>query len=201
MTINQVAKPDCYPFPRIEDLSASLSNMERFTKLDMSNAYQQLVLSKESRELTTINTHKGLYQYRRLPFGISAAPAIVLHTMECMLRGIPHVCVYLDDILITGVDDAEHNDNLSGVLDRLNKGGLRLNAGKCHFKLKSVSYLGFRIDAEGLHPLEDKVQALVSAPAPQNVTELKSFLGLIKYYQKCLPDLANTLAPLHRFLK
>ena len=76
MTINQVAKPDCYPIPRIEDLFASLSNGERFTKLDMNNAYQQLVLDKESRELTTINTHKGLYQYRRLPFGVSAAPAI-----------------------------------------------------------------------------------------------------------------------------
>ena len=93
MTINQVAKPDCYPIPRIEDLFASLSNGERFTKLDMSNAYQQLVLDKESRELTTINTHKGLYQYRRLPFGVSAAPAIFQRTMECMLRGIPHVCL------------------------------------------------------------------------------------------------------------
>ena len=201
MTINQVAKPDCYPIPRIEDLFASLSNGERFTKLDMSNAYQQLVLDKESRELTTINTHKGLYQYRRLPFGVSAAPAIFQRTMECMLRGIPHVCVYLDDILITGGDDAEHNDNLSEVLDRLDKGGLRLNAGKCHFKQKSVSYLGFRIDADGLHPLEDKVQALVAAPAPQNVTELKSFLGLVQYYQKFLPNLANTLAPLHGLLK
>ena len=201
MTINQVAKPDCYPIPRIEDLFASLSNGERFTKLDMSNAYQQLVLDKESRELTTINTHKGLYQYRRLPFGVSAAPAIFQRTMECMLRGIPHVCVYLDDILITGGDDAEYNDNLSEVLDRLDKGGLRLNAGKCHFKQKSVSYLGFRIDADGLHPLEDKVQALVAAPAPQNVTELKSFLGLVQYYQKFLPNLANTLAPLHGLLK
>ena len=201
MTINQVAKPDCYPIPRIEDLFASLSNGERFTKLDMSNAYQQLVLDKESRDLTTINTHKGLYQYRRLPFGVSAAPAIFQRTMECMLRGIPHVCVYLDDILITGGDDAEHNDNLSEVLDRLDKGGLRLNAGKCHFKQKSVSYLGFRIDADGLHPLEDKVQALVAAPAPQNVTELKSFLGLVQYYQKFLPNLANTLAPLHGLLK
>ena len=201
MTINQVAKPDCYPIPRIDDLFASLSNGERFTKLDMSNAYQQLVLDKESRELTTINTHKGLYQYRRLPFGVSAALAIFQRTMECMLRGIPHVCVYLDDILITGGDDAEHNDNLSEVLDRLDKGGLRLNAGKCHFKQKSVSYLGFRIDADGLHPLEDKVQALVAAPAPQNVTELKSFLGLVQYYQKFLPYLANTLAPLHGLLK
>ena len=201
MTVNQVTKPDCYPIPRIEDLFASLSRGETFTKLDMSNAYQQLVLDEESRKLTTINTHKGLYQYRRLPFGVSAAPAIFQRTMECMLRNIPHVCVYLDDILITGVDDAEHNDNLSKVLDRLNKAGLKLNAGKCYFKRESVKYLGYRIDAQGLHPLEEKVQALVSAPAPQNVTELKSFLGMVQYYQKFLPNLATTLAPLHRMLQ
>ena len=201
MTVNQVAKPDCYPIPRIEDLFASLSKGETFTKLDMSNAYQQLVLDEESRKLTTINTHKGLYQYRRLPFSVSAALAIFQRTMECMLRDIPHVCVYLDDILITGVDDAEHNDNLSKVLDRLNKAGRKLNAGKCYFKRESVKYLGYRIDAQGLHPLVEKVQALVSAPAPQNVTELKSFLGMVQYYQKFLPNLATTLAPLHRLLQ
>ena len=95
MTVNQVAKPDCYPISRIEDLFASLSRGETFTKLDMSNAYQQLVLDEESRKLTTINIHKGLYQYRRLPFGVSTAPAIFQRTMECMLRDIPHVCLYL----------------------------------------------------------------------------------------------------------
>ena len=147
--------------------------------------------------LQSTHTHKGLYQYRRLPFGVSATPAIFQHTIECMLRDIPHVCVYLGDILITGVDDAEHNENLSKVLDRLNKAGLKLNAGKCYFKRESVKYLGYRIDAQGLHPLEEKVQALVSAPAPQNVTELKSFLGMVQYYQKFLPNLATTLAPLH----
>ena len=201
MTVNQVAKPDCYPITRIEDLFASLSNGDTFTKLDMSNAYQQLVLDEESRKLTTITTHKGLYQYRRLPFGVSAAPAIFQRTMECILRDIPHVCVYLDDILITGVDDVEHNGNLARVLDRLSNAGLRLNAGKCAFKKEAVNYLGYRIDANGLHPLEDKVKALVSAPAPQNVMELKSFLGMVQYYQKFLPNLATTLAPLHRLLQ
>ena len=101
--------------------------------------------------------------------------------------------------LIIGVDDAEHNDNLSKVLDRLNKAGLRLDVGKCYFKRESVKYLGYRIDAQGLHPLEEKVQALVSAP--QNVTELKPFLGMVQYNQKPLPNLATTLAPLYQLLQ
>ena len=130
----------------------------------MSNAYQQLVLDEESRKLTTTNTHKGLYQFRRLP-------------------------------LIIGVDDAEHNDNLSKYCIHLT----RLDVGKCYFKRESVKYLGYRIDAQGLHPLEEKVQALVSAP--QNVTELKPFLRMVQYYQKSLPNLATTLAPLYQLLQ
>ncbi|XP_048247554.1 uncharacterized protein K02A2.6-like [Haliotis rufescens] len=201
LTVNQVAKPDCYPIPRIEDLFASLSGGRKFTKLDMSNAYQQIVLDDDSKKLTTINTHKGLYEYQRLPFGVSAAPAIFQRTIECLLSDLPHVCVYLDDILVTGVDDAEHNKNLNEVLDRLQKAGLRLNASKCHVKKDSVTYLGHRIDAQGLHPLEEKVNAIVSAPAPQNVTKLKSFLGMVQYYQRFLPNLSTTLVPLHGLLQ
>ena len=88
----------------------------------MSNSYQQLVLCEESRKLTTINIHKGLYQYRRLPFNVSAVPAIFKRTMECMLLDIPHVCLYLDDILITGVDDAEHNDKISKSIGQIWQG-------------------------------------------------------------------------------
>ena len=113
-------------------------------KLDMSNTYQQLILDEESRKLTTISTYKGLYQYRRLPFGVSDAPAFLQRIMQCMLRDIPHVWAYLDDILITGFDDAEHKDNLSKVLDKLNKAGLRLNTGKCDFRKVLVNDLGFR---------------------------------------------------------
>ena len=93
-----------------------------------------------------------MYQYIRVPFGVSAAPAAIFQrTMECMLRDIPHVCVYLDDILITAVDDADNdnNDNLSKILDRLNNAGLRLKAGKCYLNKVSVNYLGFRTDTQG----------------------------------------------------
>ncbi len=201
LTVNQVAKPDIYPIPRIEDLFASLSGGKTFTKLDLSNAYQQLVLDEPSRKLTTINTHRGLYEYCRMPFGISAAPSIFQRTIECLLQNIPHVCVYLDDILITGVHEAEHLANLKEVLSRINQAGLKLRAEKCQFQQDAVEYLGHRIDKDGLHPLDGKVKAIVSAPSPKNTTELKSFLGMVQYYQRFLPNLATTLAPLHRLLR
>ncbi|XP_048249134.1 uncharacterized protein K02A2.6-like [Haliotis rufescens] len=201
LTVNKVARTNVYPIPRIEDLFASLSGGKTFTKLDLSQAYQQLTLDEESQKLTTINTHRCLYQYQRLPFGISAAPAVFQRTMECLLKVIPHVCVYLDDILVTRASEQEHLENMKELLSRLSKDGLRLNAQKCKFMVVSVEYLGHKIDAQGLHPLDEKVKAIASAPAPRNVAELKSLLGLVQYYQRFLPNLATTLAPLHRLLR
>ena len=97
-----------------------------FTKLDMSQAYQQLTLDDSSKEVVTINTHKGLFCYQRLPFGVSSAPGIFQRTMESLLQGIPRVLVYLDDILITGTSQEEHRANLKEVLSRLKEAGLRL---------------------------------------------------------------------------
>lgn len=102
LTLNGVAKLDTYPLPRIEDLFSSLSGGKYFSKLDLAQAYLQLPLDEASRKYVTINTQKGLYQYTRLPFGVASAPSIFQRTMDNLLQGIAKVCVYLDDILITG---------------------------------------------------------------------------------------------------
>ena len=119
--------------------------------------------------------------------------------MESLLCDIPGVLVYLDDILITGPTDADHLKSLQEALSRLEKVGLRLQKQKCSFMASSVSYLGYQIDKEGLHPLESKLEAIKQAPQPRNVTELKSFLGLLTYYGKFLPHLPTVLAPLYKF--
>ena len=201
LTVNQAATTDSYPLPRIEDLFASLSGGQLFTKLDLAHAYQQVPLTDDSKVYTTINTHKGLYQYTRLPFGVASAPSIFQRTMENILQGLPHVCVYIDDILVTGANDEEHLQNLEAVLDRLEKAGIRLKLNKCEFMLSSVEYLGRRITAQGLQPTDEKVQAIKNAPAPTNVSQLKSFLGLLNYYGKFLPNLSSTLVPLYRLLQ
>ena len=91
LTLNQVAQVDTYPLPLIQDIFASLANGKSFTKLDLAHAYQQLILDDDSRPYTTINTHRGLFRYTRLPFGVSAAPAIFQRTMESLLAGLPRV--------------------------------------------------------------------------------------------------------------
>ena len=201
MTVNQVAKPDSYHLPRINDLLARLGGAMVFSKLDMSQAYQQLALDEQSKPFVIINTHKGLFQYNRLPFGVSAAPAIFQRTMENLLQAIEGVVVYLDDILVTWKCQDRHLQRLEKVLQRLSAAGLRLKRVKCQFIVPSVQYLGVTIDAEGTHPNKDKVRAIQEAPAPTSVKELKAFLGLLNYYSKFLHNVSSILAPLYKLLK
>ena len=123
-TINPVSKLDHYPLPKIEDLFATLAGGKSFTKLDLSQAYQQLTLDEASKKFVVINTPKGLFQYTRLPYGISSTPGIFQRVMENILRGIPGVTVLIDNILITGPDDERHLNSLEEVLSRLDKVGL-----------------------------------------------------------------------------
>ena len=167
-----------------------------FTTLDLSQAYQQIMLKAESQKYVTINTHRGLYQYVRLPFGIASAPALFQQLMNTVLEGIPHVICYIDDILVTGTNDANHVQNLATVLEHLEKLGLRLKKEKFSFLQKSVEYLGHKIDGKGLHALLSKIRAMTKAPTPRNVTELRAFLGLLSYYRKFIPNLSILVHPL-----
>ena len=201
VTINPVLEVDQHPLPKPSDLMASLTGGKQFTKLDLTSAYQQMLLDEESSKYVTINTHKGLYEYTLLPFGVASAPAVFQRAMDSILQGIPQVICYLDDILITGRSEAEHVSNLEAVLERLQEYGMRLHLDKCCFFQDSVEFLGHQIDAEGVHTSEKKVKAILDAPKPQNVQELRSFLGLLNYYAKFLPNLSSILHPLHALLR
>ena len=170
-----------------------------FSKVALSQAYQQPPLDKELKKLVVINTQKG-FQYTRLPFGISLAPGIFQRVMESVLQGIPGVIAYLD-ILVSAATQEEHLQRLEMVLDPLEKAGLRAHESKCEFMVPSVSYLGHQINEESLHPLADKVQAVVEAPSPKSVSELKVYLGLLTYYCKFLPDVSTVLVPLYQLLR
>ena len=120
--------------------------------------------------------------------------------METILQGIPGVIVYIDDILVAGANKKEHLKRLEEVFARLEKAGLRTQRSKCEIMVQSVTFLGHRIDGDGFHPLPDKVDAVRNAPAPRNTRELKSYLGLLSYYSKYLPNLSSVLAPLYQLL-
>ena len=112
-----------------------------------------------------INTHKGLFRYNRLPFGIASAPSIFQRVMESLVREIPGVVVYLDDI------ENDHLITLEQVLERLKDANLRLRRNKCFFMKELVTYLCYKIDSQGIHPIPDKIEAIKNAPSPRNVTQ------------------------------
>ena len=109
--------------------------------------------------------------------------------------------MHLDDLLITGPTDEDHLKTLDAVLARLQEAGIRLKLEKCAFMLPVVEYLGHSISAEGLHPTVEKVKAIRNAPAPSTVSQLKSFLGILTYYCKFLPNMSTVLAPLYKLLQ
>ena len=201
VTVNRVSKLDNYPIPKTEDLLTTLAGGEKFTKLDMSKAYQQLLLDEDSKKYTTINTYKGLFQYTRLPYGISSASGIFQRVMEDLLKDIPNVLVWIDDILLSGKNDEEHLKTLETVLQKLEMSGLRLNRNKCFFMEPEVTYLGQQINKHGVSPVRENVKAISDAPAPRTVSELRSYLGMINYYNHYLPQLSMVLNPLLRLLK
>ena len=164
VTVNPQLNVPQYPIPLPEDVFQKLRGGKLFTKLDLRNAYQQLLIDEGSQQYVTINTHRGLYRYTRLPFGIASSPAIFQRTMDIILQGIDNVACIQDDILISGKDDVDHLRNLEAVLNRLEEYGLRLKLDKCTFMQKSVVYMGCIISAQGIHPTEEKIEAIRKHP-------------------------------------
>ena len=183
MTVNQASRLDSYPLPRVEELFATLAGGKTFSKLDLQHAYLQLPLETNSKQYTTINTHWGLFQYNRLPFCVSSAPGIFQRAIDDLVKGIPHVAAYMDDTLLTGETQEQHLQNLTAVLERLKTAGVRL---KKRLFMAKEEYLGHKVNELGIHPTADTIKGIQEAQQPHNVTELKSFLGLLSYYSNFL---------------
>ena len=126
-----------------------LNNDEKFSKIDLADAYTQIEVDETSKPLTVINTPIGLFQYNRLAYGIASAPAIFQRVASELVSDIPHTAGYLDDIIITGPPDEEHVKNLKLVLQRLREYGFKLRKDKCEFLKDEVKYLGHVINKNG----------------------------------------------------
>jgi Reverse transcriptase (RNA-dependent DNA polymerase) len=150
-SVNQAIDIDKYPLPKPNELFVALNGGIIFSKIDFSEAYLQVPLDEESKKILIINTHKGLFQYNRLPFDVASAPSIFQKIMDMMLTGLDGTVSYLDDIIITGKDLVDHLNNLDKAFARIQEYGFRINRSKCSFLQQSVEYLGFIVDKNGVH--------------------------------------------------
>ena len=174
-----------------------------FSVLDLSGAFNQLHLDEESAKLLDLNTHRGLYGTSRLTYFVKVDPSQFQPCIDKVLSGIDNVFCYIDDILFATTNSEEHNFMrvLGKVFERLARYNVKLNKSKCLFLQDKVNYLGHELHGTGVRPLQNKIEAIVEAPVPKNVSELRSFLGMINYYAKFVPDLATKLHPLYCLLR
>ena len=185
-----------HPLPSVDQVLAQLAGAKVFSKLDANSGFWQIPLSQESIPLTTFITPFGRYCFHRLPFGITSAPEHFQRRMSELVGDIEGVVCLIDDILVYGRTQEEHDERLSEVLSNLQEAGLTLNKDKCKFSQTRVSFLGHIVDDCGVRPDPDKILAIQNIPPPTNVREVRRFLGTVNQMSKFAPNLAEVTKPL-----
>ena len=191
---------EVHPLPKVDDTLAQLAGAKVFSKLDANSGFWQIPLSQSSRLLTTFITPVGRYCFNKLPFGISSAPEHFQRRMSELLSGLEEVLCQMDDVLIFGKDEVEHDRRLEAALRRIQDAGATLNPQKCEFRKRKITFLGNVIDKNGITADPEKTEALRRMSTPTNVSELRRFLGMANQLGKFTPNLAEITQPLRELL-
>ena len=199
--LNLITVFDAEPMPNIEDDLHKFSNAKFISELDITKAYHQIVLTPESRKYTAFPTYKGLMQYLRMPFGLVTACATYIRLMRKVLENVSNVSVYFDNIFIISKEWKDHLKTIKLVLDRLRLHGLTARPSKCSFGFSKVNYLGFFIQNDKLRPIHEKIECFADIECPTTKKLLRSFLGLLNFYRKFIPNMADLSFPLTEKLK
>ena len=195
---NQAIQRQRFPIPTKEEMLLDMDGSKVFSKLDLKWGFHQLKISESSREITTFSTHIGCYRYKRLMFGVNAAPELYQSEIHKVVTGLQGVANMSDDLIVHGSNKEEHDNRLHAVLTRLSERGLTLNKQKCVFGANEVEFLGHRLSSDGVHPGSGKVEAILNASQPRDVSEVRSFLGLVTYLGRFIPNLSAISEPLRR---
>lgn len=174
-TLNPGLVVDDYPLPTIDELFANMAGGEKFTKLDITQAYLHLEVHPDDRELLTLNTIKGLLRPTRLMYGVASAPAIWQKEIEKILQGIDGLSIFFDDIRITAPNEELHLKRLCQVLDRFKQFNVKVNFEKCTFLADAIEYCGYVINKDGIHKSKKKVETIKNIPRPTNRDELRTY--------------------------
>ena len=202
--LNQKTIQDRQPIPRIQEVLDSLGGNAWFTTLDQGKAYHQGFMAESSKHLTAFITPWGLYEWNRIPFGLTNAPAVFQRCMEnCLEELSGEICtVYLDDVLVYSPTFDDHVSHLQRVLRKLKEKGIKLKPAKCKFFQRQVKYLGRIVSSEGhqADPEDTEAVRLLRDKVPNNVGELRRLLGLVGYYRRYIPNFSQRAACLYQLL-
>lgn len=181
-----------FKMPTFESILMELHGSKWFSTIDLKNAFFHVVLDERCRHLTNFFSGEALYRCRRLPFGLCNAPDIFQEIMQSIiLPGCKGTVNYLDDILVFGQTKEEHDKNLEEVLKRLEDHNVIINQNKCLLYKQDVTFLGFNLSASGWSIEDEKIKAIQQFRRPENQDEVRSFLGLINYIDRFIPNRAD----------
>lgn len=202
--LNAVTERDSYPLPYVTHTLDKLRDAHYLSSLDIRSAYWQVPVAESSRPYTAFTVPgRGLFQFRRMPFGLHNAPATWQRLIDRVLGPElePHVFVYLDDVVVVTQTFEEHLRILDEVFRRLRGAKLTVSIDKCQFCRPEMKYLGYVVDRNGLHVDPDKVKAMLDLPVPKTVKEVRRIQGTFSWYRKFIPDFATTISPITALLK
>ena len=187
--------------PTLDDLIADLNGAKVFSKLEMTQAYHQLEIYEDTRQIITFATRVGLFRYKRLLFGVNAASEIFHNAIATVLHAIPAVRNLSVEIIVFGSNQQEHDTNLKKTLQRLQDVGARLNRQRCVFSAPELRFFGHVFGRSGMTANPEKTITILNAPAPTNIAEVRSFLGMTQYMVRYISAYATITSPLRELLK
>ena len=199
--LNKCLKREIFQIPTFDELSYQLRGAKIMSKLDAASGFFQIPLDEESRDYTTFLTPFGRFRFKRLPMGVNIAPEIYQRKMCELLEGIDGVLIYMDDVIVFGNSNDNHDKALHEVLNRIKNSGLKLNKEKCEFRRTRIEFLGHIISEHGIEISPSKTEAIRNLKIPENINDLRRILGMINFITKFIPNAQNDLGPLNELLR
>ena len=201
--LNSNTVKDRYPLPRIDDTIDALHGAQYFTTLDLASGYWQIELDEESKQKTAFTSEAGHFEFNRMPFGLQNAPSSFQRLMNNIFAEelFVFLLLFIDDLIIFSRTLREHLIHLKAILEKLRDAGLKLKLKKCYFAKNSVKYLGHIVSQSGISPDPEKIASMTTFPAPKNIAQLRTFLGLTNYYRRFVPNFSHVVHSLTELTK